>query len=87
LEDWADSLGDELSGGVDAFFCVLDEDWDFASAWRFKDSGDLLDGLLENLWWTDIDFGDDDHDWDVECQCNPQVLFAHSDQPVIRSYH
>jgi len=35
LEYRADSLRNELCGGINALFLVLDEDGDFASAWRF----------------------------------------------------
>jgi hypothetical protein len=58
-------LADKLSCRIDTFLTVSNEDGDFASSWRFKDFGDLLDGLLENIGRADIDFGDDDHDWDI----------------------
>ena len=67
LEDGADALGDELRSGDDCFVAVSDEYGDFASSGRFKDAGKLGDGLLEDVGWADVNFGDDDHDGDVEC--------------------
>jgi len=70
LENWTNPLTDELSRGVDTLFLVLDEDWDFPSARGFQNSGDLLDSLFQDLGRTDIDFGDDDHDWNIKSQCD-----------------
>ena len=66
LEDGADALGDELRGRVDRVLAVLDEDGDLARAGGLEDAGELGDGLLEDLRGEDVDFGDDDHDGDVE---------------------
>ena len=46
LKDWADTLADELGGGVDAFLLVLDEDGDFSGTRRLENLGQLGDGLL-----------------------------------------
>ena len=46
LEYWADTLADELSGGVYAFLLVLDEDGDFSRTRRLENFGQLCDGLL-----------------------------------------
>ena len=87
LEDRAYPLGNELSSCVDTLFPILDEDWDFACAWGFEDSRDLLNSLFEDLRWADVDFGDDYHDWDIQGQCDTKMLFTHSDETVVRCYH
>lgn len=46
LEDRADTLADELSGGIYAFLLVFDEDWNFPCARRLENLGQLSDGLL-----------------------------------------
>jgi hypothetical protein len=66
LEDGTDATGDELSGSGYARGMVVDEDGDFASSGRFEDLGQLSDGLLQNVWWADVDFGDYYHYRDVE---------------------
>ena len=65
LENRTDALGNELRGGLDSVGAVLDKDRDFTSAGRLEDARQLRDGLLQDLRWTDVDFGDDDHHWDV----------------------
>jgi len=53
-------------GCVDALLAVLDEDWNLPRSWRLENLGELGDGLLQNLRWANVDFGDDNHDWDVQ---------------------
>ena len=36
---------------------------------------------------ADIDLGDDNHDRYIQCQRDAEVLFRHSYQPVVSSYH
>ena len=74
LEDRAYSLTNELSSGLDGFFMILDENWDFSCTWRFEYSGELRYCLLQNLRWANIDFGYDNHHRHIECQSNTQVL-------------
>ena len=87
LEDGADAPRDELRCCIDALLAVGDEDGDFPRAGGFEDFGELGDGLLEDLGRTDVDFGDDDHDGDVEREGDTQMFFGHADQPIIGSYH
>ena len=67
LKDRTDPLADKLSRRADAFLSILDEDGDFSRTRAFQYPGDLCDGLLQNMGRADVDFGDDDHDGDVEC--------------------
>ena len=46
LEDGTYPLADELRGGVDGIFAVLDENGDFAGSGGFQDACQLRDGLL-----------------------------------------
>ena len=87
LEDRAYPLGNELSGGIDTLLLVLDENWDLPRARTFQYFGDLLNCLLQDLGRTNIDFGDDNHDWDVQSQGNTQVLFTHTNETIIGSHH
>ena len=87
LEDWADAFGHELCGSIDALFTVLDEYGNFSRSWRFEDSRYLLDSLLQDLWWTDVDFGYDNHDGNIQRQCDAQVLFTHANEAIISCYH
>lgn len=74
LENGTYSLADELGSSLNGFIAVLDEDGDFPGAWRLEDAGQLSYGLLENLRWADVDFGDHHHDWHIECECDSKVL-------------
>ena len=74
LEDRAYSLGDELSCSLDGLSTVLDKDGDFASTGRLQDTGELRDGLFQDLWRANVDFGDDNHDRNIQSQCNAEVL-------------
>jgi hypothetical protein len=74
LEDRTNATGHELRSRVDALFPVLDEDWYLPCAGRLEDLGQLSDGLLKNLWWANVDFGDDDHDGYIEGKCNAEML-------------
>ena len=74
LENGTYPLADELSGGLDGLFAVLDEDGDFTGAGRFENAGQLGDGLLQDLRRADVDFSDDHHDWDVESQSNAEMF-------------
>lgn len=74
MEDGADALADELSGGFDGVFSVLDEDRNFAGAGRFENAGKLSDGLLEDLGWANVDFGDYYHYWNVQGEGNTQMF-------------
>ena len=70
LEDRADALTDKLGGGLDGVFPGFDEDWDFAGAGRFEYAGELGDGLLEDLGWTDVDFSDYYHYRNIQSKGN-----------------
>ena len=74
LEDGAYSLGDELSGGLNGLPTILDEDGDFASTRRLQDTGELGDGLFQDLWRANVDFGDDNHDRNIQSKSNAEVL-------------
>ena len=74
LEDGTDPLTDELSCGFNSILAVFDKDWDFASTGRFQYSGYLSDGLLQDVWRTNINFGNDDHDWHIQGQGNTEML-------------
>ncbi len=74
LEDGTDALGDELRCGLNGICTVFDEDGDFASTGRLEDAGELGDGLLQDLGWADVDFGDDDHHWHVKREGDAQML-------------
>lgn len=87
LEDGADALGDELSGGRDGLLAVLDQDGNFARAGGFEDTRYLRDGLFEDVRRANVNFGDDDQDGDVKGQSNTEVFFGHADQAVISSDH
>lgn len=87
LEDWADTLTDELCSGVYAFLLVLDEDGYFSGAGRLENLGQLGDGLLENVRRTDVDLGYANHDWDIEGQGDAQMLLTHADQAIVGSDH
>ena len=76
LEDGADALRDELAGGLDGFLVVLDENRDLAGAGGFEDARQLGDGLLQDLRRTDVDLGDNDHDWDIEREGNAKMFSA-----------
>ena len=65
LEDGADALTHELSGGFNGIFSRFDEDGDFPGARRFENAGKLGDGLLENVGRANVNFGDYNHDWDI----------------------
>ena len=60
--------------GIDALFAVLDEDRNLPGPRALEDSNQLLDGLLEDMRWADVDLGDDNHDRDIKRQGNPKVL-------------
>ena len=103
LEDGAYSARDKLSSSLDALFSVLDEDGYFSCARRFEDFGQLSDGLLEDLRRADVNFGNDNHDWDIECEGDTQMLsvlvsgcstmhdgfnlLAHANKAIIGSNH
>ena len=74
LEDGADSLANKLGSGLDGFVAVLDENGYFPGAWRLENAGELRYGLLKNLGWANVDFGDHYHDWDVEGEGDSQML-------------
>lgn len=67
-------LAYELGGGLDGLVAVLDEDGDFPGPGRFEDAGELSYSLLKDLRWADVDFGDHDHDWDIERKGDSQML-------------
>ena len=75
LEDGADALGDEGCGGVDRVLARFNEDGDLAGAWGLENAGQLHYGLLEDLGWADVNFGDHDHDGDVQCKSDTKVFF------------
>jgi len=87
LEDGADALGDELSGGRNGLLAVLDQNGDFACPGGFQDAGYLGDGLFEDVGRADVDFGNDDHDGDVKGQSDAEVFFGHADQAVVGGDH
>jgi hypothetical protein len=66
----------QTDSSVDAILSVLDEDGDLASTGGFQDLGQLCDGLLENLRRADVNLGDDNHDGNVQCESNTEVLPA-----------
>ena len=70
LEDGTDSLADKLSCSLNGIFAIFDKNRNLTSTWRFQDSSDLRDGLLEDLWGADVDFSDDDHYRHIECEGN-----------------
>lgn len=74
LEDGADPARYKLSSSIYALLSVLDEDGDFSRAWRLEDFSQLSDGLLENLRWTNVDFGNDHHNGDVECESDAKMF-------------
>ena len=76
LKDRADTLRDELTSSLDGFLPVLDKDRDLSGTRRFEDAGELGDSLLQDLGRADVNFGDDYHDWDVECERDPKMFSA-----------
>ena len=74
LENWANSSRDKLSGSIHTLLPVLNENGDFACARRFENLSQLCDSLLENLWGTDINFSDDNHDWNIERKGDTEML-------------
>ena len=74
LKDGADSLGDELCRSLDGVGAVFDKNGDFAGAGGFENAGQLGDGLLQDVRWANVDFGDDDHHWHVKCERDAEVL-------------
>lgn len=77
LKYGADTSGDELSRRVDALLSVLDKDGNLTCAGRLENFGQLRNRLLENLRWTNINFSDDNHDWDIESKCDSEMLSGH----------
>ena len=74
MEDGANALTDKLGRGFDSVFSVFDEDGDFAGAGRFEDTGKLGDGLLEDLGWTDVNFGNHYNNWDIKGEGDTQMF-------------
>ncbi|KFY19021.1 hypothetical protein V491_04625 [Pseudogymnoascus sp. VKM F-3775] len=87
LEDGANAPRYELGGSVDAAFAVGDEDGDLVRTGRLENPPQLRDCLLEDVRWAYVDLGDDDHHWHVEREGDTEVLFAHANEPVVRSDH
>lgn len=86
-EDGADALGDELRGGVNALLAVADEGRYLPRVWALHDLLDLRYGLLQDVGRANVDFGDDDHDRDVQSQSNAQMLFAHTNETIVGCHH
>lgn len=87
LKYWAYSVTDELSGRVDALLPILDKGWHLAGSRASHNLGDLCNCLLQDVGRANVNLGHDNHDGHVERKGDSQMLFAHSDQSVVRSNH
>lgn len=87
LEYRADTLTDELGGGIYAFLLVLDEDGYLSCTRRLQNLGQLGDGLLEDMRRANIDFGYADHDRHIKREGDTKMLLAHAYQAVVGSDH
>lgn len=103
LEDGAYSARDKLSSSLNALLSIFDEDRYFSCARGFQDFGQLSNGLLQDLRRAYVNFGNDNHDWDIECEGYTQMLpvfvsgcttmasdfnlLAHANKAIIGSNH
>lgn len=74
LENWTYPLADELGGSFDSLVTILDEDRDFSGARRLEYASKLRNCLLEDLRWANVNLGYHDHDRNIECECDTQML-------------
>ena len=87
LEYRANPVADEMCCCMNDFFLTLDEYRDFPRSGGFHDFRELLDGLLQDVWWANVDFGNDHEDGNVQGESNPKVLSGHANQPVVGGDH
>lgn len=76
-----------MSSCVHTVLAILDENGYFPCTLRFQDFGELGYRLFEDLGRTNVDFGDDDHNRDIESKGNSEMFFRHPDQSVVGSDH
>ena len=57
-----------------AILAIFDEDGDFPCAWGFQNLGQGANRLLEDMWRTNIDLGDDYHHRHIQRKCDSKML-------------
>lgn len=87
LKNRANPLTHKLARRAHTLLSILDEDGYLFGSRGFQDLGELGDGLFEDLGRADVDFGNDDHDRDVEGKGDAEVFFGHADEAIVGSNH